>query len=591
MDMIFHEPVREYVYPIGRNKLAVRLRVGREYAHACTIHYWNWGRKEGVNRAEMKCYARDNRFDYFEAVITEKEAIKYFQYYFQVVNRAGKASWLNYHGVQDTEPEGGIFQYNHTNEDDIYRVPAWARGAVAYQIFPERFCNGDKSNDPPGTEPWGSVPKTDHFMGGDLAGILEKIDYIAGLGIDLVYLNPIFKAPSNHKYDTVDYMMIDPAFGDMDIFRGLVNELHRRGIRVLLDGVFNHCGYLFPPFQDVLEKGEQSPHRDWFYIENFPVDMDKVNYESFGYFNHMPRLRVSHPEVRDCILKVGRYWIEEGGIDGWRLDVADCVDYTFWQLFRKEMKAAKPDCFLLGETWVENLDTLRGDQMDSVMNYVFRDAAVDFFAGRTIGSRTFDARLNHFLGTYPDTAYNVLYNPLDSHDTDRFLTLCGGNKDALRAAVAFQLCFPGMPAVYYGDEVGLDGGYDPDCRKAMEWDIRKQDAGLLSWYRDLIALRHRYMALRYGTFACNYADGQVYGFFRAYEGERVYIAINNNDVPADITLPLLEGPGETVHDLFTDTAYRAGENKGGYNSDIHAYAGSIKLHFNPWQICVMIKRM
>jgi len=579
MDMIFHKPVREYVYPIERNKLAVRLWVGREWARTCTIHYWDWARNDEIHTSEMTCYARDNRFDYFEAVITMNEPVKYFQYRFQIENKEGKMRWLNYNGVQKTEPDNGVFQYNYTNVEDIYRVPEWARGAVAYQIFPERFCNGNKANDPPGTVTWGSAPTVDNFMGGDLKGIMD----------DLIYLNPIFTAPSNHKYDTIDYLAIDPAFGDMDTLKELVVRLHRRGIRVVLDGVFNHCGHLFPPFQDVLEKGKDSPYRDWFYIDSFPVDMEKVNYEAFGYYNQMPKLNVSNPEVRDYILKVGRYWIEEAGIDGWRLDVADNIDYTFWHVFRKEMKAVKSDCFLLGEAWVESLDMLRGDQMDSVMNYVFRDAVVDFFAKRMIDSPAFDARLNHFLGTYPVTAHHVLYNPLDSHDTDRFLSLCGGNKDALRAAVAFQFCFPGISAVYYGDEVGLDGGYDPDCRKSMEWDTEKQDRGLLSWYRTFISVRHRYMALRYGTFACNYAGGYVYGFIREYEGERVYILINNSDASDDIHLPLLEDPGETVIDLLTENAYQVNENREGYNSDIHTYTGSIDLYLASWQVCVLVQ--
>ena len=323
--------------------------------------------------------------------------------------------------------------------------------------------------------------------------------------------------------------------------------------------------------------------------------MEKLNFETIGYYKMMPKLRLGNPEVRAYILKVASYWIEEAGIDGWRLDCADEVDYAFWHEFRKVVKSIKADSFILAETWRENRDMLRGDQMDSVMNYVFRDAVTDFFAKQCISSMEFDSRLNKFLGVYPKTVHFVMFNPIGSHDTPRLLTLCKENINKLKAAVAFQFCFPGIPVIYYGDEVGLEGGNDPECRKAMEWESQKQNMELLEWYKKLIQIRNSKPALKTGRFKCNYCSSynSVYGFFRELEGDRIYVVINNSDEYANIILPVEESYKdiEYLHDIISGAVYKVEckDNEICYNDDINNYKAAVQAELKLYQVCILSK--
>jgi glycosidase len=593
-EAIIHEQTRDYVYPIERNKLAIRLKIKRKDAKSCTLIYWNRHKRErtGEQHSEMKCYARDKMFDYYETIINTKEVTRYIKYFFQI-NDGINTFFLNYHGISSSVPKDGFFEYLYTNENDVFKVPDWVKGSIFYQIFPERFCNGDKNNDPKSTEQWGSKPTRENFMGGDLKGIIQKIHYLKDLGINALYLNPIFEASANHKYDTINYFKIDPHFGDLNDFKTLIHKCHSYGIKVILDGVFNHCGYFSDQFQDVVKNGQNSKYKDWFYIESFPVDKEKLNYECVGYYKWMPKLRMSNPEVRSFILKIAKYWIEEGNIDGWRLDVADEIDFTFWQEFRKLVKSIKPECFILAETWKENRDMLRGDQMDSVMNYLFRDAVVDFFAKKCINSLEFDSRINKFLGVYPSSVHHSLFNLIGSHDTERFLTLSNGDSRRLKAAAAFQLCFPGISSIYYGDEVGLDGENDPDCRKAMEWDEKKQDQKLLEWYKKLIRIRKSKSALKLGIFKCNYCNSEdnVYAFFREINNERVYIVINNADSTIQIILPVKEQSCGFLTDEISGKIYRIEQldNSIYYNDDIIDYSGTLHIQLKPYQVCILCK--
>lgn len=576
-----HESTREYVYPVSRNRLAVRLRTTHQYANECQLLYWNrnLGDRSSASLVRMDRYARDKRFDYYETVITTENATRYIQYMFQVsMNKT--VEWINDYGVWSEQPADGFFEYSYTNGQDVFTLPSWAKRAIVYQIFPERFHNGDPGNDIPHSAAWGSTPTPDIFMGGDLRGIIHKIDYLSSLSVNVLYLNPIFCAPSNHKYDTVDYMQVDPMFGTLDDLKELVNSCHRRGIRVLLDGVFNHCGYFFPPFQDVLLNGFRSPYKDWFYLNGFPVDGDMLNYETIGYYKMMPKMRLTNPIVRDFVFKVATYWISEVGIDGWRLDVAEEVDFTFWQQFRVWVKSINPEIFLLAETWRENRDLLRGDQMDSVMNYVFKDAVVDFFAKGTIDSGEFNSRINRFLGVYAQTVHSVLYHPLGTHDTTRFLSLCEGHVSKMMAAIAFQFCFPGMPAIYYGDEVGMLGEGDPGCRGAMQWNEELQNKTLLDWYRSMIRMRLDIPALQEGIFRSHYwhSDNRVYAFIRENrvkdEVDRVYVVINGGEESVTIELPMLESPGTVLTDKLT-----------GFSFEVEA--GHIQILMGPYQVNVL----
>lgn len=592
--MIIHEPTRDYVYPVTKSKLAIRLKVNKKVADSCQLLYWNRFKKATTGElvAEMRCYARDEFFDYYETVIDTQERTKYIKYYFQL-SKSGQRIYFHYYGATGLKPADGFFEYLYTNEKDIYEAPLWSQGIVFYQIFPERFWNGDPANDPENTEPWGSTPTRENYLGGDLQGIIDKLDYLEDLGVEALYLTPIFKASSNHKYDTVDYFQIDPSFGTSADLKRLVQLCHGKGIKVILDGVFNHCGYFFPPFQDLLTNGVHSRYKDWFLYDRLPLDPENLNYETTGYYRWMPKLRLSNPEVRAYIFEIARFWMTEAQIDGWRLDVADEADYTFWQEFRRVVKAINPQCFILAETWRENREMLRGDQMDSVMNYLFRDAVVDFFAKKQITPHQFDARINRFLGVYPTTAHLSLYNLLGSHDTPRFLTLCQEDHRVLKAASAFQLCFPGIAGIYYGDEIGLTGENDPDCRKCMDWAPSSAKRELYAWHQRLIALRKKLKPLRFGRFASNYCATEdfVYGFYREWEGDRVYVVINNSDRVTAITYPVLEAPAN--HRFLTDQL--SGErhllepagNSRYHNDDLHSYQGALCLTLQPYQVKII----
>jgi len=389
----------------------------------------------------------------------------------------------------------------------VFETPDWARDAVFYQIFPDRFANGDPTNDPKGVVSWDAQPTYFNRFGGDLAGIRRRLDYLQSLGVNALYLNPVFAARSNHRYDTTDYRTVDPGLGTHEDLRALVRDCHRRGWRVILDGVFNHTGVDFAAFKDVQMRGADSPYRDWYFIKAFPVVVqDNPNYEGWWGSPWMPKLNVMHPPTRDYLLDVGTRWIREADIDGWRLDVANEVDSRFWRLFRQRVRAVKPDAYLVGEIWGDGRPWLQGDQFDSVMNYRWRGAVLDYFAFRKIGPAEFDRRLARIRGDYPPQVQAVLLNMLGSHDTERLLTLCRGDVEREKMAVLFQMTYPGAPCVYYGDEVGMEGGGDPDNRRGMVWSRSGRNADLLAFYRRVIRLRRRHAVLRRGDYKTLVAD-------------------------------------------------------------------------------------
>ena len=541
--MLIHALTRDYIFAAKRNRLHIRVQYVGKQSDTISIFYWNRFHSESVYTQEMQAVGRDSEKIYYETELSFAEAAQYIQYFFVVETDSGLEFWSRY-GCEQTKPKY-FYEYLATAELDILQPPIWAQGKTWYQIFPERFYDGDPGNNPVSAEPWTSAPTRENHFGGDLAGIRQKLPYLEALGIDILYMTPVFASPSNHKYDTTDYFSIDAAFGTTQDLIDLVSECHQRGIKVILDGVFNHIGYSSPQFQDVLKNGEKSQYADWFYIREFPIQTEPLNYECVGYYKWMPKLRYATRAVRDYILRVGRYWIETADIDGWRLDVADEVDFTFWQEFRHAIKQVKPEAFLLGETWKDGRDMLRGDGMDSVMNYLFRDAALDFFARREIDAETFEKRMSRMLFGYTAPVRPVLYNALGSHDTARLLTECDGDAARMRLAAAFQMTFPGSPAVYYGDEIGMDGENDPDCRKPMAW--AHPNEAMLAEYKKLIALRKNSPSLREGDFRFVYAADGVTAFARTFGSETTYVVFNNTDTRKSLCVPILEAGGDILH--------------------------------------------
>ncbi len=432
-------------------------------------------------------------------------------------------------------------------------VPHWPREAVFYQIFPERFANGDPSNDPPGVEPWGAQPKVNNYFGGDLRGIIDHLDYIAGLGATAIYLNPVFASASNHKYYTSDYLKIDPAFGTNELFREFVAAGHGKGIRLVIDGVFNHTGTDHWAFQDIVKNGEKSKYLGWYNIYSLPVVVLQTNpnYEAWWGYGRLPKLMVENPEVKSHLFEVTKYWTEMG-IDGWRLDVPNELPHEFWIEWRSLVKEINPECYIVGEIWDDASDWLKGDQFDAVMNYEFRKACLDFFCQGSSLPTEFNARLAATRSHYPAEVSYVLQNLLGSHDTERFLTLC--NREIWRAklAVLFQMTYVGAPMVYYGDEIGMEGGKDPDCRRTMIWDETRWNTDLLEYFQKLMKFRAKSNALRHGEFTTLVADDarNILIFSRQLEAENVYVILNLGSEAQSVSFPVASNLQEPEEILF-----------------------------------------
>ncbi len=440
-------------------------------------------------------------------------------------------------------------------------TPEWVHNAVFYQIFPDRFSRSSRTRHPAGVtfKPWGTPPDEQGFQGGDLNGITDRLDYIQQLGVTALYLNPIFSSASNHRYHAFDYMEVDPLLGGNAAFREMLDECHRRGVRVVLDGVFNHASRGFWPFHHILENGLNSPYADWFHVHGLPLrpylepgENKPINYAAWWGNAALPKFNTNNPGARQYLYDVARYWIDFG-IDGWRLDVpADIDDDEFWREFRRIVKGANPEAYIVGEIWHPARRWLQGDQFDAVMNYPFGKAAMPFFGGKSfrvfdhnefkyllaIDAPTFANRIDEFLGFYDWQINLAQMSMLDSHDTPRALWMMGEDKSALRLAALFQMTMPGTPVVYYGDEIGLTGATDPHSRGAFPWDHRALwDEDLLTFYRKAINLRNTHAVLRTGRYARLYAAGEQVAFVRQLGGSEAIVAFNASLMPAKITIP------------------------------------------------------
>ncbi len=439
-------------------------------------------------------------------------------------------------------------------------APDWLQDAVFYQIFPDRFANGDPSNDPPNVHPWGAPPQITGFQGGDLRGVMQRFEYLLDLGITALYFNPIFLSSSNHRYNTYDYFRIDPKLGTLEDFRSLVNLAHRHGVRVLLDGVFNHCGRGFFAFADVLENGADSPYRDWFHIRRFPVDAfspgKAQDYEAWWGFKSLPKFNTDTPAVREYIFSVARYWLEQG-IDGWRLDVPNEIDDdSFWAQFRQVVKSVNPRAALIGEIWDIAPRWTDEAHFDGLMNYPVRKALLAYLNGE-MGTQRFAEEIQAVVDAYPRRRLHAMYLPLGSHDTPRLWTLLGGDLEKVKLAFAFQFAFPGAPAVYYGDEIGLPGEADPDCRRAFPWDEAQWNRPLRAWVRRLIALRRESAALRRGAYRLLLADDRrrCLAFLRQHPEESVLVVFNPGRRARRLCLPAAElgwQEGRRLYDMLSD---------------------------------------
>ena len=492
---LLHIPESRYCFPLSKEEVVIRLRTAKEDADAGLKVRLIYGVKYDYQKerftVEVPCKYEDELFAYYE--IQLKISDVRLVYIFQLEEN-GRKYYFSEDGLTDSydyeECYYNFFQLPYINDNDVMPLVDWMPKNVFYQIFVDRFCIGDENKDMSYIDmKWGDKPTPKNHAGGDLRGVIKRLDYLKDLGISALYLNPIFLSDSNHKYDIIDYKKIDPQFGTIDDFIELVHEAHSRGIRVVLDAVFNHCSYKMEQFQDVVKNGKASKYHDWFIVAGDKVDLKKRNYECFAYCDYMPKLNTANHEVQSFLLDIATYWIDVADIDGWRLDVADEVSHDFWRMFRKAVKAKKNDVVIIGENWHDAYPSLQGDQQDSIMNYAFTKICLDYFSKESCDGRKTAQHLNGILMRNMKQVNYMMLNLLDSHDTDRFFTTCGKNKKKLETALALTMFMPGTPCIYYGTEHAMEGGYDPDCRRCFDWDKSKWDMDFLAKVKALIALR------------------------------------------------------------------------------------------------------
>jgi len=463
------------------------------------------------------------------------------------------------------------------------RTPEWVKDAVFYQIFPDRFTKSDAVPKPSNLESWDSPPTVYGFKGGDLLGVADHLDYLVDLGINAIYFNPIFQSAANHRYHTHDYYQVDPILGGNAALRTLLDEAHRRGIRIVLDGVFNHASRGFFQFNHILENEGASPYLNWFHVSRYPLhcyeEQHKPGYEAWAGLRALPKFNTDTPAVREFLWGVGEHWIRQG-IDGWRLDVpAEIKDDAFWQEFRRRVKTANPEAYIVGEIWTESQHWLQGDQFDAVMNYLFTNACLSYFARETLdielahqvwgykslAPRTlsdFAAEIQRILGLYHPEISAAQMNLLDSHDTPRFLTLARGDESAFRLATLFQMTYPGAPCVYYGDEIGLEGRHDPDCRRTFSWDPSRWNQALHNYVKRCISLRRTHPALRRGSFTPLLARDDVYAFARQMGKETFIVILNASRSSKKVSIPLpqdMQGPA-AFKDVWSREDFRIEAN-------------------------------
>jgi cyclomaltodextrinase len=599
------------VNPRSRGKTEFRTKA---YQDDIEHVYLVYGRIDGEEQTtEMMPEERDGIYQYYHAILNVQDSSKiHFTFYFR---DAETEYYATPGGFQSQKPAANkMFSFSQAAMK-AFTTPEWAKNGVFYQIFPDRFRNGDRSNDqdfhekyyegatklPPGGKtnedyfhfmqnwdnqngltisPYRTDGRPDYysFYGGDIAGVMEKIPYLKDLGVTIIYFNPLNEARSNHKYDPMDYLRIDPHFADEKTFQMFVTKAHEAGIRIIVDMAFNHTGNWHFAFVDSKEKGKESKYWNWYEWHRWPLPPEgppiPCDYYDcwWGYPIH-PNLNfdLSRPndkedEIVDIsqaqpnwpmvnyLLKVPGYWLGTLGIDGFRLDVPNEVPFWFWKEFRKAVDACKPEAFLIGEIWGNAMPWLGPNCFHSTMNYkYFRDPVIKFFAANEGTAQEFDRELAPGRMMYPIQATEVMMNLIDSHDTERLITIAGGDARRLKLAALFQMTYLGIPQIYYGDEVGLKGGKDPDNRRTFPWNWSLSDnrKGIHEFYRKIVTIRHRYSALRTGRFQTLLTNGRTYAFLREDERDRIVVVLNNELAEQSIAIPLTEN-GSNNEEIFKD---------------------------------------
>lgn len=583
LSSIFHEVKSNLSYAFDEETLHIRLKTAINDVNKVTIRAvdpYSWRpTKEDSNKYEfnvdaiveiaMKKEYSNELYDFWFGEIKGFDR-KRIRYVFVVENDSERYVIGCHERVNLAEkPEQmnntwNYYNFPFINHEDVYKAPSWVKDTVWYQIFPERFCRGSE-DDADKFLPWGEVTGAEgtndiyRRYGGDLQGIINMLDYIKDMGFTGIYFTPIFSSPSTHKYDTADYFKVDAAFGDNQKLGELVEAAHSRGIKIMLDAVFNHCGIDHPFWQDVLKNGVNSPYIDCFYIidKDKPIvsdikSRDELNYHTFAFSQHMPKWNTSNPIVKEHLLGVVKYWIEQYNIDGWRLDVSNEVSHSFWREFRDTVKSLNPDVYILGENWDNSYPWLAGDQFDAVMNYEFTNAVWNYLGTDTTcikGKYTavgYKNAMSTLLTDYPKHLLQNMFNLVDSHDTARLMTICGGNVKLAKLAYVLQMTFTGAPSVYYGGEVGIDGD-EHNNRKCMIWDKSKQNSELQDTVRRLIEIRKQYESCKAVDIEWCYSDDTTNAIVikKQTDRETLYVAVNNSAQSQVVD-------GDICHHEYTD---------------------------------------
>ena len=610
---LFSDTTQDYVTPCEprlKEKVTIKFRTAKNNVDAVYV-------VSGEKSFEMTKTEMDSMFDYYSCVISMDEKI--FGYYFKIF--AGKV--MCYYNSRGITRE--IQEYYNFRIIAGFRTPTWAKGAVMYQIYVDRFYNGDTSNDVLTNEytyldgyseqvtDWEKYPAqmgVREFYGGDLQGVLDKMDYLEDLGIDVIYFNPLFVSPSNHKYDIQDYDYIDPHIGKIvvddgellqngqkenrfatryinrvtnkknleasnELFAKVVKEAHKRGMKVILDGVFNHCGSFnkwldrerIYENEDGYEKGafisQDSPYKDYFRFHKDDCWPYNPSYDGWWGHNTLPKLNYEGSrELTDYIMKIGRKWVSAPyNADGWRLDVAADLGHSpefnhrFWKEFRKSVKLANPNAVIIAEHYGYSRDWLMGDEWDTVMNYdAFMEPVTWFLTGMQKHSddyredllgnaESFWGAMTHHGTNFTNSSIQVAMNELSNHDHSRFLTRTnrkvgrmhtlgskaaeeGVNKAVFREAVVMQMTWPGAPTIYYGDEAGLCGFTDPDNRRTYPWG--HEDRELIEFHKQMIRVHKLNSVLLTGSLMNLGEDYNYLAYGRFDKEEQIVVMVNNN---------------------------------------------------------------
>ena len=543
---VYHKTSEQMSYPCNERELIINLKTGYDVKRVF-LHQGDpfeagilGGNEKWVGKREEICYKKRLKHQIWWTT-TLVPPYKRCKYYFEL--HTDKEVWYYFEDgflkEEQLHMEGRMLQcfiVPWMNQADINVTPDWVNDTVWYQIFPDRFCNGTPEKNGEDILPWRTGPVTNQErFGGNLAGIRKRLSYLKELGINGIYLNPIMEAESNHKYDTRDYTKIDPYFGDNEEFALLVKEAHELGIRVMVDAVFNHCGRHFAQWLDVEENGEKSEFADWFMIHDWNAlkkqgDTRDGRFYSFAFNEYMPKLNTNNEEVIRYFSDICESWIRDFDIDGIRFDVGNEVSHRFLKRVRERVKSLKPDIYLLGEIWHDASQWLMGDEYDSVMNYPLMSGIHDFFLDKESTKEDFEYMVNRCYTMYMQQCNNVLFNLLDSHDTERLMNRLK-NLNVFYQQLAVLFTMPGSPCIYYGTEIAMEGGHDPDCRRCMPWDEMdsEENRKRLKEMKKLISLRKSEKTFKslYFHFPDTYREKRCVEYIKLDDaGNKIQVVLN-----------------------------------------------------------------